>query len=64
MKVLNGQLHMKVDQMSMDEFESICKNRYSRKHTDMLREIITAFNEGRVTIMPSKAQQKLMGESK
>jgi hypothetical protein len=48
--------------------ENDLKNYYKKcekmkkKHTDLVREMIIAFNEGRLTITPSSAQQKLYKE--
>ena len=55
-------LQVKIKQDHFDTFERKCKETYRIKHTDMIREMIEAFNEGRLNIIPSKTQTKLFKE--
>jgi len=55
-------LHLKIKQDHFDTFERKCKETYGIKHTDMIREMIQALNEGRLNITPSKNQSKLFKE--
>ena len=55
-------LHLNINQDHFDSFERKCSEKYHVKHTDMLREMIQAFNEGRLTIRPSQNQKHLFSE--
>lgn len=52
-------LHMRVDANDLRNFKVKCKVKYKTKHTTMLCDLIKAFNEDRVKIIPSKAQKQL-----
>lgn len=55
-------INVKVKREDANSFVDKCRRSYCKKGTDMLRELIEAFNEGRITIEPSEAQKALNQE--
>lgn len=55
---VDGQLHMKVDKKLLEEFKTKC-NIIGRNHHTMLREIMQALVDGRLTIKPNQHQKDL-----
>lgn len=53
-------LQVRVSKKDFDVFEQKCRRGYNVKHTDMIRDIVTAFNEGRLKIKPSENEKNFM----
>lgn len=53
--------NIKVDKKDLDDFRKTAK-KYDRKATDVMRELIAAYAEQRVTITPTKSQVKQQEE--
>lgn len=62
MSDLNGHLSVKVDQQELDIFNSKVKRQLNRSVPHFIREIITAFNDGRLRIVPTEEQKQQLGE--
>jgi hypothetical protein len=60
--MMNATMCFKVSKESQDDFNKKAREQYGVKPADMLRELIAAFNEGRITIKPSEGQEKLFSE--
>lgn len=50
-------IHVRVPTHSWEAFVEKCIGQYHRKPNDVLRELIKATAEGRVTITPTQGQQ-------
>lgn len=55
---LDGKLNMRARQKALTAYEKRCKTLLKREPQEVMREIIDAFNEGRVKILPTKAQKQ------
>lgn len=53
--------NFRVDDTAKEGFIDKCKS-IGRDHNDMLRELVTAFNEGRVRIELGDEHKKLLGD--
>lgn len=55
-------IHVKVGAEEKKKFQEKCMNVYGVKYSAMIRDMISAFNEGRMTIKPTDEQSKLNEE--
>lgn len=58
---LDGILSVKVDKEEMNIFTLKCA-RMKKDVPDMVREMLTAFNDGRLRIVPTEDQKQQLGE--
>ncbi len=56
----DGILFVRVEEDSLETFKVKCKS--LGEYSDVIRDIITAFNEGRLKIKPTDGQKKLNEE--
>lgn len=49
--------HLRVGKNDVRTFRKRCEEEFNRKPNDMLRDLIHAFNQGRLTITPTEAQE-------
>ena len=54
----DGVLYVRISDEELERFKKKC----DFKHADVVREIVTAFNEGRLKIQRTKEQKKAMEE--
>ena len=57
---LNGDLRVRVNQLELDNFITDAKVRTGKQYQVLIREMITAFNDGRLRIKPTEAQKQAM----
>ena len=50
-------LSVKTDKDDLDSFKTKCES-FGKPYSSMIREMITAFNEGRVKIIPTEKQKE------
>jgi len=56
MQVLDHNLQLRMDARELKKLKKKC-GKIRRNHSDVLREIITAFNDGRLTITKTDEQK-------
>jgi len=61
-EVLDGDLRMRMSQSELEIFQKKSKRVTGKPYQLMLREMITAFNDGRLRIVPTEAQKSQLGE--
>ena len=61
-EVLDGDLRMRMSQSELEIFQKKSKRVTGKPYQLMLREMITAFNDGRLRIVPTEAQKAQLGE--
>jgi hypothetical protein len=61
-EVLDGDLRMRMSQSELDTFQKKSKRVTGKPYQLMLREMITAFNDGRLRIVPTEEQKSQLGE--
>lgn len=61
-KKYDDKLSVRVRSNDLTSFKEHCRTKLLRNYQDVLREVITAINEGRCTITPTKDQQQSMKE--
>ena len=52
MSTLDSQIHMRIKKRSMTRFKKRCKS-LGRSHQDVIREMVEAFGDKRLTIKPT-----------
>lgn len=52
-------LTVRVKQSELDCFRDHCQKTLNRRHSDVIREMMTALTEGRLTIEPTEAHKEL-----
>lgn len=60
-KAVDGQIHLKIKQELINEFKGKCEL-IGRPHTVILREMIEAMVQGRLTINPNQYQKDLYND--
>ena len=50
-------IHVRVPDEHIDKFREICREDYGRDANDMIREMIQAFSENRLRIIPTTEQK-------
>lgn len=50
-------LTVRIKQSELDRFKNHCNQELDRRHSDVVREMLTALCEGRLKIEPTKAQK-------
>ena len=58
---LDGDLRMRMSQSELDIFKQKSKRVTGKDYQVLLRELITAFNDGRLTIQINEAQKSELG---
>ena len=56
-EVLDGDLRLRINQKELDIFIAKAKRSTGKDYQVLIREIVTAFNDGRLRIIPTKDQQ-------
>lgn len=59
---LDGDLRMRMSQTDLETFQKKSERVTGKPYQLMLREMITAFNEGRLRIIPTEEQKNQLGE--
>lgn len=60
--ILDGDLRMRMSQSELDIFQKKSKRVTGKPYQLMLREMISAFNDGRLRIVPTEEQKSQLGE--
>lgn len=61
-EVLDGDLRIRMSQQELEIFQKKSKRVTGKPYQLMLREMITAFNDGRLRIVPTEEQKSQLGE--
>ena len=61
-ELLDGDLRMRMSQQELIMFQQKSKRVTGKPYQLLLREMITAFNDGRLRIEPTEAQKSQLGE--
>ena len=61
-ETLDGDLRMRMSQSELERFQEKSKLVTGKPYQLLLREMITAFNDGRLRITPTEAQKTQLGE--
>lgn len=61
-EILDGDLRMRMSQQELDIFQNKSQRVTGKPYQLFLREMITAFNDGRLRIVPTEAQKSQLGE--
>ena len=59
---LDGDLRMRISQAELDIFQKKSKRVTGKPYQLLIREMIGAFNDGRLRITPTEDQKKQLGE--
>ena len=60
--MLDRTLNVKVDGEDLDTFVEKCEEELRQPYQHFIREIIEAFNQGRLRIIPTDEQKQKLGE--
>ena len=60
--ILDGDLRIRIDKTDFDTFKTKSERVTGKPYQLLLREIITAFNDGRLRIVPTEEQKQHFGE--
>ena len=60
--MLDDRLTVRVNTAELESFRDACRNRLKRDYSDIVREMITAYNERRLHITPTPEQKESYGE--
>ena len=60
--ILDGDLHMRIAKQELDIFKAKSERATGKPYQMLLREMITAFNDGRLRIVPTEEQKSQLGE--
>lgn len=61
-ETLDGDLRMRISQQELDIFQKKSKRVTGKPYQLLLREMITAFNDGRLRIVPTAEQKRELKE--
>lgn len=61
-EVLKGDLRIRISKSELEIFQKKSKRVTGKPYQFLLREIITAFNDGRLRIIPTEEQKHQLGE--
>lgn len=61
-EVLDGDLRMRIAASELDIFQKKSKSVTGKPYQLLLREMIKAFNDGRLRIVPTEEQKSQLGE--
>ena len=61
-KGLDGDLRMRISAQELEIFKKKSERVTGKPYQLLLREIVTAFNDGRLRITPTEAQKSQLGE--
>ena len=61
-EVLDGDLRMRMSQSELEIFQKKSKRVTGKPYQLLLREMIKAFNDGRLRIVPTEEQKSQLGE--
>lgn len=56
---MNTFLTVRMDKKALDAFKTHCTEKLERRHSDVVRELVTATTEGRVKITPTESQKEI-----
>lgn len=61
-EVLDGDLRIRIAQSELDIFQKKSKRVTGKPYQMLLREMVKAFNDGRLRIVPTEEQKSQLGE--
>ncbi|SPL81343.1 hypothetical protein [Yersinia phage fEV-1] len=56
---MNIFLTVRMDKKALEAFKTHCTEKLERRHSDVVRELVTATTEGRVKITPTESQKEI-----
>lgn len=56
-----GELSLRIDDETITVFKNKCSDELKRQYQNVVREMIEAFNEGRLKIKPTESQKNAIG---